>query len=94
MREYNGDGISFQQSKDVRVLKRACERNGGKGLRPGGGSQRPVIRDCRSACSVDDGFFFSWRVRNGLVENREFIENGGYGISIGHKKSDNLVQYN
>ena len=94
VREYNGDGISFQQSNDVQVLKCVCERNAGKGLHPGSGSQRPVIRECRSAYNDDDGFFFCWRVRNGLVENNEFIENGAYGVSIGHKDSDNLVQKN
>jgi len=73
VREYNGDGISFQQSNDVQVLKCVCERNAGKGLHPGSGSQRPVIRECRSAYNDDDGFFFCWRVRNGLVENNEFI---------------------
>jgi len=94
VREYNGDGISFQQSNDVQVLGCVCERNAGKGLHPGSGSQRPVFRGCRSANNDDDGFFFCWRVRNGLVEECEFVGNGGYGMSIGHKDSDNLVRKN
>lgn len=94
VREYNGDGISFQQSNDVRVTDCVCEQNAGKGLHPGSGSQRPEFRGCRSANNDDDGFFFCWRVRNGLVEECEFVGNGGYGMSIGHKDSDNLVRKN
>ncbi len=94
VRGYNGDGISFQQSNDVQVLHCLCERNAGKGLHPGSGSQRPVIRECTSQDNDDDGFFFCWRVRNAVVENNTFRNNGGVGMSIGHKDSDNRVKGN
>lgn len=91
---YNGDGISFQQSNDVQVLNCVTEGNAGKGLHPGSGSQRPVVRKCRSLNNDDDGFFFCWRVRNAVVEENEFRGNKGFGVSIGHKDSDNLVRNN
>ena len=94
VRRYNGDGISFQQSNNVQVLNCLAEGNAGKGLHPGSGSQRPIIRGCKSICNDDDGFFFCWRVRNAIVEDNEFRNNKGFGMSIGHKDSDNLVRKN
>lgn len=94
VRDFNGDGISFQQSNDVRVEDCTVERCGGLGLHPGSGSQRPVVRNCRAAGNAEDGFFFCWRVRGGLAENNVLENNGRYGMSIGHKDSDNVVRGN
>lgn len=94
VRNYNGDGISFQQSNDVQVVNCLSEKNAGGGLHPGSGSQRPVIRRCRLLENDGDGFFFCWRVRGAVVEDNEMRGNHGVGISIGHKDSDNLVKKN
>ena len=40
IRNYHGDGISFQQSNDVLVQGSVSEGNAGLGLHPGSGSQR------------------------------------------------------
>ena len=71
-----------------------AENNAVKGLHPGSGSQRPLVRGCRAIGNGADGFFFCWRVRNGIVEDNELLDNEGYGMSIGHKDSDNLVRCN
>jgi parallel beta-helix repeat protein len=94
VRDYNGDGISFQQSNDVQVEHCQVERCAGFGLHPGSGSQRPSVKHCRAIGNDDDGFFFCWRVRGGLAEHNWLENNGGYGMSIGHKDSDNLVRHN
>jgi len=94
VRGYNGDGISFQQSNDVQVLNCLSEKNAGKGIHPGSGSQRPIVRGCRALQNDNDGFFFCWRVRNAVVEDNEFRDNAGFGMSIGHKDSDNRVRGN
>ncbi|MFZ9856513.1 MAG: right-handed parallel beta-helix repeat-containing protein [Limisphaerales bacterium] len=94
VRDYNGDGISFQQSNDVVVDHCVVERCAGFGLHPGSGSQRPTVKDCRSIANGDDGFFFCWRVRGGVAEGNWLEGNGGHGMSIGHKDSDNLVRNN
>ena len=39
VRNYNGDGISFQQSNDVTVVGCICEDNASLGIHPGSGSQ-------------------------------------------------------
>lgn len=94
VRNFNGDGISFQQSNDVTVSKCLSEKNGSLGLHPGSGSQRPVVRNCLARNNGGDGLFLCWRVRHGFFENNSLESNGGFGISIGHKDSDNLLRYN
>ncbi|MFM7206310.1 MAG: right-handed parallel beta-helix repeat-containing protein [Planctomycetaceae bacterium] len=94
VRDASGDGISFQQSNDVVVEGCAAERCAGFGLHPGSGSQRPTVRNCRAVACDEDGFFFCWRVRGGVAEGNRLENNGGYGMSIGHKDSGNLVRGN
>jgi hypothetical protein len=94
VRDYDGDGISFQQSNDVVVEGCVVERCAGFGLHPGSGSQRPSVKNCRAIANGEDGFFFCWRVRGGVAEGNWLENNGGYGMSIGHKDSDNFVRKN
>ena len=94
VRNYNGDGISFQQSNDVTVDGCVCENNTYLGLHPGSGSQRPRVRNCIARGNGTDGLFLCWRVRHGLFEENVLEGNGRFGISIGHKDSDNLFRRN
>jgi len=94
VRNYHGDGISFQQSNDVLVQGCVSEDNAGLGLHPGSGSQRPVVRKCIARRNGEDGLYLCWRVRHGLFEKNILENNGRFGISIGHKDSDNLLQHN
>jgi hypothetical protein len=94
VRNYNGDGISFQQSNDVTVTDCVSEDNAVLGIHPGSGSQRPTVRRCTARRNGSDGLFLCWRVRHGLFEDNLLEENGQFGISIGHKDSDNLLRRN
>ena len=94
VRDYNGDGISFQQSNDVLVNECVSENNAALGLHPGSGSQRATIRKCVARRNDADGLFLCWRVRHGLFEDNLLEGNGRYGISIGHKDTDNLLRNN
>ena len=94
VKNYNGDGISFQQSNDVSVAGCICENNASLGIHPGSGSQRPHISNCVARNNGTDGLFLCWRVRHGLFEDNILEENGRFGISIGHKDSDNLIRRN
>ncbi|HAB16118.1 MAG TPA: hypothetical protein DCE44_06685, partial [Verrucomicrobiales bacterium] len=94
VRDYNGDGISFQQSNDVEVRSCISERNASLGFHPGSGSQRPTVRDCLARNNGEDGLFLCWRVKHGLFENNTLEGNGRFGISIGHKDTDNLLRGN
>ena len=94
VRSFNGDGISFQQSNDVQVLRSRSEGNAGLGIHPGSGSQRAIVRACVARGNGGDGLYLCWRVRHGLFEENELSGNEGHGISIGHKDSDNLLRRN
>jgi hypothetical protein len=94
VRGYAGDGISFQQSNDVAVQECLSVDNAELGLHPGSGSQRPIVRRCTARGNGTDGLFLCWRVRHGVFEENVLEQNGRYGISIGHKDSDNLLQRN
>jgi len=94
VRNFHGDGISFQQCNDVTVLSCVSEGNVGLGLHPGSGSQRPVVRKCIARNNGEDGLFLCWRVKQGLFEENILEGNSRFGISIGHKDTDNLLRNN
>jgi parallel beta-helix repeat protein len=92
--DYNGDGISFQQSNDIVVENCISYNNAKLGIHPGSGSQRPIVKNNRAYDNGTDGLFLCWRVRHGLFEANELRNNGQFGISIGHKDSDNVLRNN
>lgn len=92
-RRYNGDGISWQICHDVRVENCHSHDHMGLGLHPGSGSQRPVIRSNKVEKN-DVGLFFCWGVKHGLAENNVIEDNRSFGISIGHRDTDNTIRDN
>ncbi len=94
VREYHGDGFSFQQSNDVQLTDCLSEDNTSLGFHPGSGSQRPVLRDNLARRNGEDGLFLCWRVKDGIFEGNRLEANGRFGISIGHKDTDNLLRRN
>ena len=94
VRRYAGDGISFQQCNDVTVVDCLSEENISLGIHPGSGSQRPTVRGCTARRNGEDGLFLCWRVKNGVFEDNCLEGNGRFGISIGHKDTDNLLRNN
>ncbi|MEN8227023.1 MAG: right-handed parallel beta-helix repeat-containing protein [Bacteroidota bacterium] len=90
-RNYNGDGYSFQVCDDIHFNHCTSQNNGGLGFHPGSGSQRPIFRNCTSTGN-DQGIFFCWGVNYGLVENCVLSGNRKYGISIGHRDTDNIIR--
>ena len=83
----------------------AVERRDGRRLRQRG-QHRPRAStpaaarsapSCATAWPGDngtDGLFLCWRVRHGVFEDNRLEGNGRFGISIGHKDSDNLLRGN
>jgi hypothetical protein len=94
LQNFAGDGVSFQTTQDITVEGCEIKHITGLGLHPGTGSARPIIRNCRSHHNDGDGFFLCWRAQEGVFEGNEFYENGRFGISIGHKDTDNLFLNN
>lgn len=92
-RNYHGDGISFQVCHDVVVERCHCHDNADLGVHPGSGSQRPLIRGNRLEKN-GIGLFWCWGVKYGLAEKNRIDGNRDYGISIGHRDTDNLIRDN
>jgi len=92
-RNYRGDGISWQICHDVVVEHCHSHDNTGLGLHPGSGSQRPLIRHNKLEAN-DQGLFFCWGVKYGLAEKNTMTGNRRYGVSIGHRDTDNIVRDN
>ncbi len=89
-RNYNGDGYSFQVCDNIQFENCKSLDNSGLGFHPGSGSQYPVFRNCTSTGN-DLGIFFCWGVTHGIAENCILSNNHRYGISIGHRDTDNLI---
>ena len=92
-RNYNGDGISWQICHDVTVANCRSLSNADLGLHPGSGSQRPIMKDNYLAGNRL-GLFFCWGVKHGVAENNRILNNRQYGISIGHRDTDNIIRHN
>ncbi len=94
VRNYNGDGISFQQCRDTRIEECVVDGNAGLGLHPGSGSVGPVLRGNVCRGNGGDGIFYCLRVSYSLCEGNTIEGNGGYGISIGGRDTDHLIRGN
>lgn len=88
-RNYNGDGISFQITDNVHVLNSESYGHTGFGIHPGTGSANAVVEHCHMHHNGDIGLFLCWRVRHGRFSDNIIEDNGHYGVSIGHKDTDN-----
>jgi len=89
-RDYNGDGFSFQVCDDVHFERCRAENNANLGFHPGSGSQRPVFHTCTSRGNAQ-GIFFCWGVTDGVVDDCDCSQNRDFGISIGHRDTDNHI---
>jgi polygalacturonase len=94
VRNYNGDGISFQQCRNTLVEDCRLEGMAGLGLHPGSGSVAPVMRGNVCRDNGSDGIFYCLRVSFSLCENNTIENNGGYGISIGGRDTDQWIRRN
>lgn len=90
--DHNGDGFSFQVCDDIQFQNCRALNNADLGFHPGSGSQRPVFRNCTGQGN-SLGLFFCWAVSDGLAENCTFSGNKQYGISIGHRDTDNVIRH-
>lgn len=94
VRDFAGDGISYQCCEDIIVRNTDSSNNMGKGFHPGSGTKRTTIAGCRASGNGGDGIFLCWRVTDSIVEDCDASGNGCCGLSIGHKDTHNLIRNN
>jgi len=94
VKDFNGEGISWQITENVTVRNSEISGSGNIGLHPGTGSPLSVIENNDVHDNTVDGLFICWRVYNSLVKGNQFHDNGRYGICTGHKDTDVLFESN
>lgn len=94
VRDFNGEGISWQITENVTVKNSEISGSGNTGLHPGTGSPFSVIENNDIHHNDNDGLFICWRVYESRVTGNKMHNNGRYGICTGHKDTDVLFQKN
>jgi len=94
VKDFNGEGISWQITENVTIRNSEISGSGNIGLHPGTGSPLSVIENNDVHHNTVDGLFICWRVHHSLVKGNKFHHNGRYGICTGHKDTDVLFEGN
>lgn len=94
VKDFNGEGISWQITENVHVKNCEVSGSGNTGLHPGTGSPFSVIENNHVHHNDRDGLFICWRVYESRVSGNQFHHNGRYGICTGHKDTDVLFENN
>jgi hypothetical protein len=94
VKDFNGEGITWQITENVTVQNCEIEGSGNIGLHPGTGSPKSKILNNNVHHNAVDGMFICWRVHHSVVKNNQFHSNGRHGICTGHKDSDVVFEDN
>jgi len=94
VKDFNGEGISWQITENVTVKNCEISGSGNTGLHPGTGSPFSVIENNDVHHNDRDGLFICWRVYQSKVTGNTFHHNGRYGLCTGHKDTDVLFENN
>lgn len=94
VKDFNGEGISWQITENVTIQNSEISGSGNTGLHPGTGSPFTVIENNDIHHNDMDGLFICWRVYESRVESNKMHDNGRFGICTGHKDTDVLFRGN
>lgn len=94
VKDFNGEGISWQITENVTVKNSEISGSGNTGLHPGTGSPFSVIENNDIHHNDNDGLFICWRVYESRVVGNKIHNNGRFGICTGHKDTDVLFLNN
>jgi len=94
VKDFNGEGISWQITKNVTIRNSEISGSGNTGLHPGTGSPLTIIENNNVHHNDRDGLFICWRVYHSQVRNNKFHNNGRFGICTGHKDTNVVFKRN
>lgn len=94
VKDFNGEGISWQITENVTVKNSEISGSGNTGLHPGTGSPFSKIENNDIHHNDRDGLFICWRVYQSEVSNNKMHDNGRFGICTGHKDTDVTFKHN
>jgi len=94
VKDFNGEGISWQITENVTVKNCEVSGSANSGLHPGTGSPFSIIENNDVHHNDNDGLFICWRVYQSEVRGNKFHHNGRYGLCTGHKDTDVVFDNN
>jgi hypothetical protein len=94
VKDFNGEGISWQITENVTIKNSEISGSGNTGLHPGTGSPFSIIENNDIHHNDRDGLFICWRVYQSRVANNKMHNNGRFGICTGHKDTDVIFSEN
>jgi len=94
VKDFNGEGISWQITENVTIKNSEISGSGNTGLHPGTGSPFSTIESNNIHHNDRDGLFICWRVYQSQVSNNKIHDNGRFGICTGHKDTDVIFKLN
>jgi tRNA-Thr(GGU) m(6)t(6)A37 methyltransferase TsaA len=94
VKDFNGEGISWQITEHVSIRNSEISGSGNTGLHPGTGSPFTIIENNDVHHNDNDGLFICWRVYESQVRGNKFHHNGRFGICTGHKDTDVIFEDN
>jgi hypothetical protein len=94
VKDFNGEGISWQITENVTIKNSEISGSGNTGLHPGTGSPFSTIENNDIHHNDRDGLFICWRVFESTVSNNKMHHNGRFGICTGHKDTDVIFSKN
>ena len=94
VKDFNGEGISWQITEHVSIKNCEISGSGNTGLHPGTGSPFSIIENNDVHHNDQDGLFICWRVYESRVSGNKFHHNGRFGLCTGHKDTDVLFENN
>lgn len=94
VKDFNGEGISWQTTEHVSIIESEISGSGNTGLHPGTGSPYSTIENNNVHHNDYDGLFICWRVYQSNVIGNRLHHNGRFGLCTGHKDTDVLFENN
>ena len=94
VKDFNGEGISWQITENVTIKNSEISGSGNTGLHFGTGSPFSTIKNNDIHHNDRDGLYICWRVYQSEVSNNKMHENGRFGICTGHKDVDVIFKQN
>lgn len=90
VRNFLGEGFSFQTCDELELDGCVAEDCSGNGFHPGSGSNRFHIHHSAAHRCGGNGLFYCLRVRDGVLEDCVFADNGLHGVSIGSRDTGHM----
>lgn len=93
VRDWNGDGISWQTADDITVSGCRVEHVSQIAIHPGSGSSRSRVAGCQiEDCEI--GIYWCWGVTESCAENNMLKDCRMHGTSLGYRDTDITLRRN